>query len=471
MKAKIIISFLSLLFSFPAFSQHKTTTPKTKKEIIAEVEKLTDDYVLFIDSIVTFLQDTKIRDPESGGGFVTPITRNGKYVIQDYSFQYDKGAIIQCKTQNLIKAFLHIDPDTFSDGYYRRYIKDFTKDTLINKYGNYYWKDHHTLQTMEEIFEYLWSMKSNCEGVERYLIEKITAEDWEFNKVALLIPNKRYIVEGEDYVLTIYMLEHFEKDTPVVSINGETLNYYNGKWTYSMNYVLGEGDSTLVCTIKMKNKEGIYITVSKTEELQVMKSQFLVSADENFNVLYTDYDNYIYCSIDGFYSSDMDITASGCELKKERNGKYIVRVPKGFKEVYITGSIKGKMMGRWIYRVLELPHLVGVLYTHTFTNGKGTLDRKELNQIDSIYVRWPDPLYPRPYKYPHTYSVCSYTCNITHQEKSKQYHIIGGAISPDLKKEITKCYVGDLVIFTDIKSIDESGQISDKVDPLVYTIK
>jgi len=469
MKSKVTLLVISISLCFSAFSQQKTKTPKSKKDIIAEVEKLTNDYVQFIDSIITFLQETKIRDPESGGGFVTPITESGKYVLQDYSFQYDKGAIIQGKTQYLIEGFLHIEPDTFSDGYYRRYIKDFSKDTLINQYGSSYWENHHTLHTREEIFEYLWSMKSNCVGLGEHLIGKVKAEDWEFNKVALLVPNKRYILEGEDYVLTIYMLEHFRKDTPIVSINGERLNYYNGKWTYSMNHVLGEGDSNLVCTIKMKNREGIYMTVSKTEVLHVMKPRFVVTA-EDFNVLYSDYDNYIDCSIDGFYSSDMEITATGCTLIKERNGKYIVRVPNGCREVTIIGDIRGKRMGSRSYRVLELPNLVGVLYT--YTNSKGTLDRKELNRIDSISLRWPNPLiWWGLYRYPHKYSVCSYTCNITHKGKSKQYHIIGSTISSDLKKEIVKCEAGDLLVFTDIKSIDENGQISDKVDPLVLTIK
>lgn len=239
--------------------------------------------------------------------------------------------------------------------------------------------------------------------VVNHLFSSISAEDFKFDEIAArVVPQSRYVFQGEDYNAEVFVAAYDTKTNPEVYIleGADTITDAAIKSAKQIEGVNGlvnlkipagaEGIKKYAGVIMVKTPSGITNKYYFHDEYVVAKPSLTVSATK-MNVFYIGVDNPVSISVPGVPTERVRPTITTGSLRRDATGKdWIVTVPKDAmgKRTMISVSAgdgkDSKNMGGVEFRVKRVPDpvpFVGRVST-------GPIAKEEL-LISSVIPRMP----------------------------------------------------------------------------------
>jgi gliding motility-associated protein GldM len=216
--------------------------------------------------------------------------------------------------------------------------------------------------------------------VVNHLFASVSSEDFKFDKItARVVPQTRYVFQGEDYNAEVFVAAYDTKTAPEVYIleGADTITDANIKAAKAIEGVDGlvnlkipagaEGIKKYAGVIMIKNPAGITNRHYFKDEYVVAKPSLTVSATK-MNVFYIGVDNPVSISVPGVPTEKVKPTISLGNLKRDASGKdWIVTIGKEAqgKKVMISVSAgdgtKTKSMGGVEFRVKRVPDPIAMV--------------------------------------------------------------------------------------------------------------
>ena len=178
--------------------------------------------------------------------------------------------------------------------------------------------------------------------------------------IPVVAAEKSYVIRGEPFRSEVFLAAYSSTaDNIKMWVDGRPLEVRNGKAEFN----------TSPGTIGAKeHKMRIELTDPVTGEVKRFDKSFgyevgersVTVAAEKMNVLYVGVENPLAISAAGVPSGQIQVTASGTELKKNGNGKYVA-VPERTGDAVITVSGPGLNPTSFPYRVKRIPDPVPAL--------------------------------------------------------------------------------------------------------------
>lgn len=166
--------------------------------------------------------------------------------------------------------------------------------------------------------------------------------------------NNNYVIRGEKYEGEIFLAAYSSTaDNLSISVDGRPLRVENGKAVFATNpNSIGSREHKM--SIKMTNPiTGEEETFSRNFGYEVGDRSVAVSLDK-MNVMYVGVENPVSISAAGIPTQEMKVNASGINLTKKSNGKYVA-IPKRKGEATITVSGGGLDPTTLKYKVKKIP--------------------------------------------------------------------------------------------------------------------
>ncbi|MHC1708462.1 MAG: GldM family protein [Bacteroidales bacterium] len=236
-----------------------------------------------------------------------------------------------------------------------------------------------------------------------HLFASISAEDFKFDAItARVVPQTRYVFQGEEYNAEIFVAAYDTKTSPEVYIlegadtitdaainNAKKIDGVNG--LVNLKIPAGaEGIKKYAGVIVVKTPAGATNKHYFHDEYVVAKPSLTVSATK-MNVFYIGVDNPVSISVPGVPTERVQPTISIGSLKRDATGKdWIVSVPKegmGKKTTISVSAGSGKeskSMGGVEFRIKRVPDPV----PYVGRVESGPISREEL-LISSVIPRMP----------------------------------------------------------------------------------
>ncbi len=210
--------------------------------------------------------------------------------------------------------------------------------------------------------------------VVNHLFSSITAEDFKFDKInAKVVPETRYIFQGEEYKAEVFVAAYDTKSAPEVYIleGADTItdaNIKSAKPLEGVNGLVninipagGEGIRKYAGVIMVKTPTGLTNRYYFKDEYVVARPSLTVSATK-MNVFYIGVDNPVSISVPGVPTEKIRPTINLGSLRRDATGKdWIVNVTKDAmgKEALISvtagDGTQSKSMGSVKFRVKRVP--------------------------------------------------------------------------------------------------------------------
>jgi gliding motility-associated protein GldM len=217
----------------------------------------------------------------------------------------------------------------------------------------------------------------------------------------------------------------------------------------------GTGEQKFAGLIKVKGTDGEDKYFPFHDTYQVIQPSATIAAD-NMNVLYAGIPNPV--SVSGSVDvKRLSVSIPGCQLKPTGAGKYDVTIPTGLIGKTVTASVTAKNdggaknMGNTVFRVKKVPDPTSYLGANIW-GGKRT--KSELNANPFITARMGDD-----FVYNLKWTVQSYRVTfITKGIEGAPKVCSGGGFSADVKSAINTATTGTIIIFSDIKVSSIAGQ-------------
>ncbi|MCX6271213.1 MAG: GldM family protein [Bacteroidetes bacterium] len=210
--------------------------------------------------------------------------------------------------------------------------------------------------------------------VVNHLFASISSEDFKFNEInAKVVPQTRYVFQGEDYNAEVFVAAYDTKTNPEVYIleGSDTItdaNIKNAKPIEGVNGMVNlkipagaEGIKKYAGVIIVKDPAGLSNKYYFHDEYVVAKPSLTVSATK-MNVFYIGVDNPVSISVPGVPTEKIKANITVGTLTRDPSGKdWIVKVPNdamGKKAVIKVATESGKTskeMGGVEFRVKRVP--------------------------------------------------------------------------------------------------------------------
>ena len=252
----------------------------------------------------------------------------------------------------------------------------------------------------------LIKLKSDILHAERealsYLLSSIDEKDLRMNAFqAVVIPNSRTVVKGNEYRADILMAAVDTTDRWNLYIDGEKTDILNGKYSVRTS---ATGQHTIEGWLETKDRDGQTLRREFKDRYTVIDPIATVSADMT-NVLYIGYDNPVSISIPGHSPGEVKAVMEGGVLKMLAPGKYTAR-PDGKGQalisVFATEDGKDTPMGQYAFRVRTLPDPAPYI-EHADKEGhvrkyrSGAIPRSALNEVTHLDASLDDGILDVPY--------------------------------------------------------------------------
>jgi len=209
-----------------------------------------------------------------------------------------------------------------------------------------------------------------------FLYSQITEGELNFNKIeATVIPNSNYVLKGSSYEAKIFLAAMDSTQDPRILIGDALDSTKQADGTYSYT-VKGRVDSVPVKegkgilsrpgnsannykyagVIQIKSPDGRVISRPFREEYQVAEAGIVVSPTK-MNVFYLGLENPVDVSVPGIPKDKIDIRVNNGNVKKSKDGYFIVPATRGECKLFVTATIDGKKkeMGFKEFRIKTVP--------------------------------------------------------------------------------------------------------------------
>jgi len=201
------------------------------------------------------------------------------------------------------------------------------------------------------------------------LIGNVDVKDIRVNQLnAYVIPTSQTVVQGGRFSAQIIMAAVDTTRRPTIYVGGQQINSDRGLYE---TVCTKTGDFTLNGYIEMLNGSGEKVHRDFTQKYSVVAPSATVSADI-MNVLYAGYDNPMSVSVPGVPNNKLRVSASGGQLTKTGDGKYIARPDNPGGEIVVSVSVDNEghsqVMGKFTFRVRKLPDPTAFI---SYSDGNG----------------------------------------------------------------------------------------------------
>ncbi len=287
------------------------------------------------------------------------------------------------------------------------------------------------------------------------------AADIRVNKMeALVIPESKYVIQGDKYRAKIVLSAVDSTQTPSYFVQGSQIGS-DGKYTITAS---GIGPHTYSGHVVVKGPDGQDAKYPFESEYSVGEPSATIS-NVDMNVMYRDYDNKFSVSVPGVANERVNVKATGGSIRQS-DGLWLVRPTNKANTVVITvsadlGNGREQEMGQQTYRVKPKPTPDAYLTIGDKEFKSGITLNMLLNKNAHITASYgPDGLLQLKWK------VISFEMRTAiSSPKNSQ----GNKFSTAQVADLQKLKKGAWVTITDIKAQDEKGSIMN-LDDLTITL-
>ncbi len=234
-------------------------------------------------------------------------------------------------------------------------VDSIAQDSKAKTWSEYKFKQMPVAAIMPFFSKLQADMKTSETAVLNYFFNKIGGTDIKFDNFKVAIaPKKGYVIKGEKFEADVYLAAYSSNPGSGVSIsvNGSGLGVKDGVAHYeSTSSELGK--KTVKASASIKNPlTGEVKTVTGDFEYEVGERSVAVSADK-MNVFYLGVENPVTVSAAGIASSELKVSATGCDIRRVNGPNYVVTATRaGEAVISVTG---GGMSDTKKFRVLRIP--------------------------------------------------------------------------------------------------------------------
>lgn len=301
-----------------------------------------------------------------------------------------------------------------------------------------------------------------------HLYASVTAEDFKFDKIgAKVIPNNRYVFEGEEYVADIIVAAYDTKQDPeVYYLEGvDTLAVNNLRIARQVEGEHGVGKLTIPASspgikkyagiIKVLTPSGDTNYYSFKDEYIVAKPSLTVSATK-MNVFYIGVDNPVSISVPGIGNERIRPSISTGTLSDApagQNYNYVVRIPSGTigkAVISVNADYQGssRLMGSAEFRIKRVPDPKAFIANIS----EGTLSKEELIVAGAIIPRMPED-----FEFDLNFIITSFTFTSVRSGDIYERKTTGNILTDEMKNFISSSRRGTKIWLEDIVARGPDG--------------
>ena len=154
------------------------------------------------------------------------------------------------------------------------------------------------------------------------LLDDIDPKDLRSNRLtAFVIPESRSVIQGDKYSARIVLAAVDSTQMPEVFIDGRSGSLSGGVIEFTSG---GVGAHSFSGKIVTTDRYGEKYSLPFREQYSVMEPVSTVAAGL-MNVLYAGYENPVEVTASGVESSDINVYASGCDIRKKTGARFIIK--------------------------------------------------------------------------------------------------------------------------------------------------
>lgn len=278
--------------------------------------------------------------------------------------------------------------------------------------------------------------------------------------VPVISTDKSYVIRGEEFKGEIFLAAYSSTaDNISVAVDGRPLQVREGKAVFT-SHPTSNGISEHQMTIRLTNPlTGETETYSKQFTYEVGERSVAVSLDK-MNVFYVGVENPVSISAAGIPSSKMRVAATGVELTKKPNGKYVA-IPRKAGQASITVSGGGLQPTVFEYRVKRIPNPVI------------KLGDKTGGQIPVAHFKAQKGLIPvlENFDFKAKVKIRGFELVRIRKGDAATANNRSGAYGTDAKRLVKKAQRGDIFYFDNIKVHCPGDDYDRKMPGLMFTLK
>ncbi|HHS96191.1 MAG TPA: hypothetical protein ENJ45_06330, partial [Phaeodactylibacter sp.] len=342
-------------------------------------------------------------------------------------------------------------------------IKQKSKDGKAKSWSEYKFKQ----MPLAAVLPILTKLQTDARNSEATIVNKLAelvgGREIKLNKFFPVINAKKgYVIKGEKFEATVqigaYSSEFGENST--ITVNGKKIPLKDGVGTYTET--AGRvGKKTLNLTSNVVNPiTGEEYKESSTFEYEVGVRSATVSADK-MNVFYIGVDNPVSVTVAGASSNEIKANCTGCTMKKNGKGGYIVRADRpGEATIYVSGG--GLPKTPFKFRVKSIPDPVARL---SKSQG-GVMGNGEFKAQGGVGA------YLDNFDFDAKCKIQGYTLTYLAKRQDPVESINAGArYNQKSKRLVQKAKPGDTYFFDNVKAKCPGDKAGRKINSMVFKIR
>jgi len=459
---------------------------KKKKELAVyaekapDVSKLSANFVGFIDSIWTELENGSVKegtparypldDPKYPGQLKSKKNKDvtTRMLVDGGVGEALKERIISTRAEFL--KFFDQEDVAAEAGNISMGVDDETwqkkTDGKIRKSWSEFNFKQMPLGALEPMFtKYKNDAKASESAVLNYFMDKVGGKDIVLDKFQVVSsPKKSYIIEGEKFETEVFLSASAgsSSNTGVrISVNGSNLPLKDGVAKYSPT-ASGTGVKTYSATVSVTDPiTGETKPYKGTFEYEVGRRSVAVSADK-MNVFYIGVENPVTVSAAGISSNELKVSGKGVTLKPSGKNKWVATGSRPTNDAGITVSGGGLKSTTFPFRVKRIPDPKARLSKSdggTMGNGEFKAQRGVVAILDN-------------FDFDARCKIAGFNVVRVPKRQDAVESVNGGATYNDKSRRLVNAASpGDVYFFQNVKAKCPGDQAGRKINDMVFKIK
>lgn len=336
-----------------AYSQYEPYRAKMQ-----EVRRLSDEFYAETDALKNLITEAAGGLNENG----VPVRSKDKDIPTRLLLNEPRGAALEAAVRRTRADLLsHIENDTLRallEPNIPLKINDLPPDTDKKSWAEFNFLQMPVAAVLPILTKLQNDVRMSETAILNHFLNQMKGDVFVTDSYATVVAaDQSYIIRGEPYRSEIFLSAYSTTaDNIEITVDGRSIPVRDGKAIF--NLTPGSvGQKTHTARVKMTNPvTGEVQTFNKTFGYEVGERSVTVSADK-MQVMYVGVDNPLSISAAGVPSDRVQVSATGTELRKERNGHYIAR-PSRPGTAVVTVSGGGLPPTEFEYKVKKIPNPV-----------------------------------------------------------------------------------------------------------------
>ncbi len=292
----------------------------------------------------------------------------------------------------------------------------------------------------------------------------ITADDFKFDRIeARVVPTSQIVLQGDHYEAEIFVAAVDSRQNPEIIVGGRSIPTTGGIGKLRIP-ATNTGAQSQRGVIRITSPSGFPQEFPFTASYFVQRPSVTVSADR-MNLFYIGLDNPVTLSAPGIPSENLrpEISAGG-QLIRQADGKYVVRVQPGTRDVTINVNavIEGstRNLGSSQFRVRYVPDPVAYIANRR----EGRITRDELLLARAIIPRLEN------FEFDMNFEIDAFTMVTTIQGDVRTYRASNNQFTPEMIQIINNATRGQRLQFENITTRPGPDGRARTLAPISFTI-